>query len=109
MIDKKKLAEKLGIARSTLYYKSKLKVKDEVIRKETVEIMDSNPAYGYRRGAIALNKNHKPIQRIMANNGLKPPCLMLLKKEAACLNIFILIRARNIRAKNMLFSWKNSG
>ncbi len=72
MIDKKKLAAKLGIARSTLYYKSKLKVKDEVIKREIVEIMDSNPAYGYRRVAIALKANHKKILRIMNSNRLKP-------------------------------------
>lgn len=72
MIEKKKLAEKLGIARSTLYYKPKLKIKDEKIKKEIVEIMDSNPAYGYRRVAIVLKENHKKILRIMNNNGLKP-------------------------------------
>jgi len=72
MIDKKKLAQKLGIARSTLYYKSKKKEKDEKIKKEIEEVMYCNPAYGYRRVAIALGKNHKPIARIMKKNGLKP-------------------------------------
>lgn len=72
MIDKKKLAKKLGIARSTLYYKSKRKTKDELIKKEIIEVMESNPAYGYRRIAITLSMNKKPIARIMRNNGLKP-------------------------------------
>jgi len=72
MIDKKKLAKKLGIARSTLYYKSKKKAKDELIKKEIIEVMGSNSAYGYRRAAIALAMNKKPIARIMRNNGLKP-------------------------------------
>jgi len=72
MIDKKKLAKKLGIARSTLYYRSKKKAKDEVIKKEIIEVMESNPAYGYRRVAIALDMNEKPVARIMKNNGLKP-------------------------------------
>ena len=72
VISLKKLAEKLGIARSTLYYRSKKKAQDEDIKKEIVEIMDSNPAYGYRRVAIALKMNFKPIQRIMRNNWLKP-------------------------------------
>lgn len=72
MIDKKKLATKLGIARSTLYYRSKKKASDELIKKEIIEVMESNPAYGYRRVAIALDMNEKPVARIMRDNGLKP-------------------------------------
>lgn len=72
MIDKKKLAIKLGIARSTLYYRSKKKAKDDEIKKEIIEVMESNPAYGYRRVAIALDMNEKPVARIMKINGLKP-------------------------------------
>ncbi len=72
MIDKKKLARKLGIARSTLYYRSRKKAKDEEIGREIKEVMDSNPAYGYRRVAIALNQNKKPIQGIKKDTGLKP-------------------------------------
>lgn len=34
--------------------------------------MDSNPAYGYRRVAIALKLNGKKILRVMKNSGLKP-------------------------------------
>ncbi|NCU44664.1 hypothetical protein EOM71_03240 [Candidatus Falkowbacteria bacterium] len=37
MIDKKKLAEKLGIARSTLYYQSKKKAKDDEIKKGSLK------------------------------------------------------------------------
>lgn len=72
MINKKKLASKLSIARSTLYYESKKKAKDEEIKKEIIEVMESNPAYGYRRVAIALDMNEKPVARIMRNNDLKP-------------------------------------
>lgn len=72
MIQKKALAEKLGIARSTLYYQSKKRIEDEKIKNEITEVMDSNPAYGYRRVAIALKKNRKKILRIMRNNSLKP-------------------------------------
>jgi len=72
MIKKKALANKLGIARSTLYYQSKKKIKDEETKNEITEVMDSNPAYGYRRVAVALKKNRKKILRIMRNNGLKP-------------------------------------
>ena len=72
MIRKKALARKLGIARSTLYYQSKKRIEDEKIKDEITEVMDSNPAYGYRRVAVALKQNRKKILRIMRNNGLKP-------------------------------------
>lgn len=72
MIKKKALAKKLGIARSTLYYRSKLRVQDEQLRSEIFEVMEANPAYGHRRIADALKKNRKKILRIMRNNGLKP-------------------------------------
>lgn len=72
MIAKNKLANKLGIARSTLYYRSKKKTADERIKLEIVEVMESNPAYGHRRVAIALSRNHKQVLRIMKGNGLKP-------------------------------------
>jgi putative transposase len=72
VISKKKLAQRLGIARSTLYYRSRMKIRDESLKQEIVEVMDSNPAYGYRRVAIALKLNDKKILRVMKNNGLRP-------------------------------------
>ncbi|MCG2698528.1 IS3 family transposase [Candidatus Parcubacteria bacterium] len=72
VITKKKLAQKLGIARSTLYYQSKKKSEDEALKQEIMEVMDSNPAYGYRRVALALKRNGKKVLRVMKDNGLKP-------------------------------------
>jgi len=72
MIKKKELAKKLGIARSTLYYKSKMKDRDEKLKKEIMEVMEANRAYGYRRVAPALSKGEKRIRRIMRISGLKP-------------------------------------
>ncbi len=72
VISKKKLAQKLGIARSALYYQSRKRAKDEALKQEIIEVMDSNPAYGYRRVALALNLNGKKILRVMRHNGLKP-------------------------------------
>jgi len=54
VISKKKLAQKLGISRSALYYESKKKIDDEALKREIMEVMDSNPAYGYRRVALAF-------------------------------------------------------
>lgn len=72
MIPKKKLAQRLGVSRSTLYYQSRKKAEDESLKQEIAEVMDSNPAYGYRRVAIELSRNGKKILRVMRNNGLKP-------------------------------------
>lgn len=70
--NKTQLAKKLGIARSTLYYKSKMKVKDEAIKIKMAEVMDSNPGYGHKRVAIALKYNHKRIGRIMRLYRIRP-------------------------------------
>lgn len=72
MIRKKDLAKKLGIARSTLYYQSKQKPKDEELKNEILEVMNANPAYGYRRVAPSLAKKEKQIRRVMKIYGLKP-------------------------------------
>lgn len=70
--NKTKLAKKLGVARSTLYYHSKLTVKDEVIKRQIAEVMDSNPSYGHKRVAMALHLNKKRILRVMQRFKLKP-------------------------------------
>lgn len=72
MIAKKKLAQKLGVSRSSLYYRSRKTREDEALKQEIVAVMDSNPAYGYRRLAIALGHNGKKVLRIMRHNNLRP-------------------------------------
>lgn len=66
------LAKRLGIARSTLYYKSKKDEADEVARTLIEEVMIGNPAYGHRRIAIELDWNKKRVLRLMKKFGLKP-------------------------------------
>lgn len=66
------LAKKLGIARSTLYYKSKKKEADEIYRDKIEEVIESNPSYGHKRVAIALSINHKKALRLMKKFDLKP-------------------------------------
>ncbi len=72
MIPKKKLAQRLGVSGSAPYHRSRKKAEDEALKREIEEVMDSNPAYGYRRVAIEPERNGKKIFRIMRNNGLKP-------------------------------------
>lgn len=69
---KKALAEKIGVSRSTLYYKPKKPFKDELLKKEIEKVMNDNKAYGHRRVAFALKINKKRIIRIMHKFGLKP-------------------------------------
>ncbi len=59
------LAKKLGIARSSLYYKPKRTASDEELRRKVVSVMTEHPAYGHRRIAMALELNKKSISRIM--------------------------------------------
>ncbi len=66
------LAQKLGIARSTLYYKSKKKKSDEDCGVRIKEVIDSNPSYGHKRIAIALKINKKKALRLMKKFGIKP-------------------------------------
>lgn len=70
--NKTRLAKRLGIARSTLYYQSKKKFADEQAKTLIEAVMASNPSYGHKRIAIALKINKKKALRIMNKYGLKP-------------------------------------
>lgn len=69
---KSALAKKLGIARSTLYYKPKKPPSDQALRAKAVAVMTEHPAYGSRRIAIHLGMNRKPVARVMHLFGLLP-------------------------------------
>lgn len=71
-ITKVELAQKLGVSRSSLYWKSKIDTKDKVLLPQIKEIMSRNPSYGHKRIAIALKLNKKRILRIMKKYNLKP-------------------------------------
>lgn len=66
------LAKRLGLARSTLYYKSKKQDADEEARTLIEEVMIGNPAYGHRRVAWELGWNKKKALRLMKKFGLRP-------------------------------------
>ncbi len=69
---KKALATKLGISRSSLYYKPKKPSADEEDKAKILAIMSEHPAYGHRRVGIALGMNHKKASRLMNRFHLKP-------------------------------------
>jgi putative transposase len=71
-ITKKEVAKSLGIARSTLYYDSKLQKKDWDLKIRIEEVLHVHPAYGHKRLALALGINKKRIRRVMHLFGIKP-------------------------------------
>lgn len=70
--NKTKLAQEMGISRSSLYYQSKMKVKDEVIREQIISTLNDHPAYGHKRIALHLGRNKKRILRVMKKYGIRP-------------------------------------
>lgn len=71
-VTKTGLAKKLGIARSSLYYRHKRPAVDEEVKKQIEAVLTDNPAYGHKRIALALKLNKKRILRVMKKFGLKP-------------------------------------
>jgi putative transposase len=69
---KKELAKKLGISRSSLYYDSKMKVRDQAVKEDILAALSEHPSYGHRRLAIHLGRNKKCILRVMKKYGIKP-------------------------------------
>jgi putative transposase len=69
---KTRLAQELGVSRSSLYYRRKIPEKDELLRREIERVMADNPGYGSPRVAIALKINKKRAARVMRKYGLKP-------------------------------------
>lgn len=71
-MSKTAIAQQFGVARSTLYYQSRLAVKDEQLRQDILQILHLHPSYGYRRLAIALKVNKKRTLRVMQLYDIKP-------------------------------------
>jgi len=70
--NKTALAKKLGVSRSSLYYRPILPAKDLKLKVDICQVMKDNKAYGHKRIAMALNINKKRILRVMKLFGLKP-------------------------------------
>lgn len=71
-MNKKELAKALGISRSLLYYRHKLKEKDWKLKQDIEIILREFPSYGHKRLAIHLKINKKRILRVMNLFGIKP-------------------------------------
>ena len=69
---KTKLAKRLGIARSSLYYKAKREEQDYEMKQQILIVLGLNPSYGHKRIAIEFGLNNKRIRRVMKKYAIKP-------------------------------------
>lgn len=69
---KTQLAKKLGVSRSSLYYKAKRESLDEGMREQILIVLGLNPSYGHKRIALKFKLNNKRIRRVMKKYGIKP-------------------------------------
>jgi transposase InsO family protein len=69
---KQHLAKKLGVSRSSLYYRSKMQERDQKVKEEIQAALAEHPSYGHRRLALHLGRNKKCILRVMKKFSLKP-------------------------------------
>lgn len=78
-LSKRELARKLGVSRSSLYYRKKRSLLDKEIKNQIEAVMTDNHSYGHKRIALALKLNKKRIRRVMKIFDLKPA-----RRRAAC-------------------------
>lgn len=71
-MNKKELAGLLGVSRSLLYYRPKLKEKDWKLKQDMEKVLRDFPSYGHKRLAIHLKINKKRALRVMKIFGIKP-------------------------------------
>jgi len=71
-LTKTELAKKLGVSRSSLYYRKKRPAIDEEIKRQIESVLTDHPSYGHKRIALELKLNKKRIRRVMKKFGMKP-------------------------------------
>lgn len=64
-------ARELGVSRGTIYYKPKKPDRDWQLKCQIEAVLREHPSYGSPRVALALKRNHKPIERVMKIFGIK--------------------------------------
>ena len=70
--NKTALAKSMGVSRSTLYYKSKMEVRDSVVRGQILSVLEEHPAYGHKRIAIVLGYGKNRVLRVMKKYKIEP-------------------------------------
>lgn len=66
------LAKKLGVSRSSLYYRAKRDEQDEEMKKQILVVLGLHPSYGHKRIALEFGLNNKRIRRVMKKFNIKP-------------------------------------
>ena len=69
---KTQLAKKLGVSRSSLYYKAKKEEQDLEMKIQILVVLGIHPSYGHKRIALEFPLNNKRIRRCMKKFGIKP-------------------------------------
>ena len=72
MENKTELSKKLGVSRSSLYYKAKRDDIDEEVAKTIRKVLSTHKSYGHKRIAAEIGLNKKRILRVMKKYGIKP-------------------------------------
>lgn len=68
----RELANRLGIARSSLYYRPIRPALDEEMRRQIEGVMVKHLSYGHKRIALTLKLGKNKVLRVMKKFGLKP-------------------------------------
>lgn len=71
-VSKAALARSIGIARSTLYYVSRLDAKDWKTKTRIETVLRNHPSYGSRSLSDALDIGREQTRRVMHKFGIKP-------------------------------------
>lgn len=69
---KTRLAQQLGISRSSLYYHPKRDELDEEMKQQIAIVQGLHPSYGHKRIALEFGLNAKRIRRVMNKYHMKP-------------------------------------
>ncbi|OGM56837.1 hypothetical protein A3A50_01250 [Candidatus Woesebacteria bacterium RIFCSPLOWO2_01_FULL_38_20] len=63
----------MGIGKRNLYYhNTRQQDRDEALKEQILKVLETNPAYGHRRMALALSIGKKRARRVMKLYGIKP-------------------------------------
>jgi putative transposase len=70
--NKTALAKSMGVSRSSLYYESKMDLRDEIVKVQILSVLIEHLAYGHRRIAMALGYGKNRVLRVMKKYKIKP-------------------------------------
>ena len=70
--NKTALAKSMGVSRSSLYYMSKMDLRDEIVKVQILSVLEEHPAYGHKRIAVALGYGKNRVLRVMKKYKIQP-------------------------------------